>query len=106
MGADKKVPTDPNATMAVTPSMVLPLASAANATMAVTSSMVLPVGGDANVTMMFTPDMVVNDSSIVMGRGQIERALAVVALWHKAVMEGDVETVIATCADDIEIIDP
>ena len=88
MGSAKKPPTDPNATMAVT------------------SSMVLPLGEDANATMMLTPDMIVNDMSIVMGRAQIERALAVVALWHKAIMERDVETVIAMCADDIAIIDP
>src|SRR5947207_7663607 len=84
---------DPNATMAVTPSMMLPLGIGKNPsmTMPVTPDMI----EDANMTMMLTPDMVVNDASIVMGRAVIERALAAVGLWHKAVNEGDVETLIA-----------
>ena len=93
MGRDKKPPVDPNATMAVTPSMVLPLGPK-------------PPPKDANATMMITAEMVVNDASIVMGRGQIERALAVVALWHKAILDRDVETLVAMCTEDVEIIDP
>jgi ketosteroid isomerase-like protein len=79
----------------------------ADQTMAVTQSMMLPLdSGDANATMILTPDMIVNDASVIMGRTQIERALATIGLWHTAVNAGDVETLLAMCADDIEIIGP
>src|SRR5258705_12268602 len=105
---DEDPKRDPNATMAVTPSMMLPLGAGQEGKK--TPSMTLPITPDmiedANMTMMLTPEMVVNDASIVMGRAQIERALAVVGLWHKAVNEGDVETLIAMCSPEIEIIGP
>lgn len=94
---------NPDATMMVTESMLMPLGAAtADQTMPVTPDMVMR----ADATMLLTPDMVVNDASLVMGRGVIERALAVVGLWHAAVNAGDVDTLVATCADEIELIGP
>src|SRR5258706_11061944 len=97
-------PDDNDKTMAVTPSMVLPLGIGQDKSQdkSKTPSMTMPITPDmiedANMTMILTPDMVVNDASIVMGRAQIERALAAIGLWHKAVNEGDVETLLAMCA--------
>jgi ketosteroid isomerase-like protein len=76
----------------------------ADQTMAVTQSMMLPVG--VGETMALTPDMVVNDASIIMAPAQVERAIAVVKLWHTAVNAGDADTLAATCAEDIELIGP
>jgi SnoaL-like protein len=105
---DRKAKPDHDATMIVTASMMLPLDAVQDSKK--TPSMTMPITPDmiedANMTMILTPDMVVNDASIVMGRAQIERALAVVGLWHKAVNEGDVETLLAMCSPEIEIIGP
>jgi ketosteroid isomerase-like protein len=95
-------PADHDATMAVTTSMILP-ALDPNATMAITPDMVV----DQNdATMMLTPEMVVNDASIVMGRDQIERALQVVSLWHAALARGDLPTMLGTLAEDVELLGP
>jgi hypothetical protein len=109
MGSPKSPDDKPNpdATMMVTESMLLPLGAAtADQTMPVTPDMVMRAETAANATMLLTPDMIVNDASLVMGRAVIERALAVVGLWHAAVNTGDVDTVVATCADDVELIGP
>jgi ketosteroid isomerase-like protein len=94
---------DHDATMALTPSMILPLAPArADSTMPITPDMVI----DNDATMMLTPEMVVNDASIVMGRGQIEGALSVVSLWHAALARGDLPTLLSTMAEDVELLGP
>src|SRR6187455_3305996 len=108
MGSPKS-PDDkrnPDATMIVTESMLLPLGAVTDRTMPVTPDMVVRAETAANATMLLTPDMIVNDASLVMGRAVIERALAVVGLWHAAVNAGDVDTVVATCADEVELIGP
>src|SRR5687768_13773639 len=92
---------DHDATMALTPSMILPVVDN-NATMMITPDMVVQDPNDA--TMMLTPDMVVNDASIVMGRAQIERALSVVSLWHAALARGDLPTMLSTMAEDVELV--
>jgi ketosteroid isomerase-like protein len=97
--------TDHDATMAVTPSMIMKLG--ANETMPITPDMVMRAEGDVNdATMMLTPEMVVNDASIVMGREQIERALSVVSLWHAALARGDLPTLLGTLAEDVELVGP
>ena len=87
-----------------------------DATMMISASMILPLLGPPpppkpgkpapsnDATMVFTPDMVVNEASVVMGRPQIERALAVVGLWHVAVNTNNVATLLATTTDDVERI--
>ena len=107
----KKGKRDHDATMMITPSMILPLpvggSPSSDSTIQVTSDMVLQAGSDANdATMMLTPDMIVNDESTVMGREQIERALAVVGLWHVALKNGDSTTLLATTGEDIELRGP
>jgi hypothetical protein len=91
---------DHDATMMITSSMILPLpgaAATAESTMPVTAEMVMQAESEANdATMMLTPEMIVNDESVVMGREQIERALAVVGLWHLALKTGDRATLVAT----------
>jgi hypothetical protein len=100
----KKDTPDHDATMALTPSMLLPLTES---TMPITPEMVMQAESNANdATMMLTPDMLVNDESMVMGREQIERALAVVGLWHVALKAGDRTTLLATIAEDIELLGP
>jgi hypothetical protein len=90
---------DHDATMMITPSMILPLPPA-----------VPPAASDKvqqnDATMMLTADMIVNDESIVMGRERIERALAVVALWHVALGSGDGTTLLAMTGDDVELVGP
>ena len=95
--------TDPDSTMSVTPSMILPLDN--NATMALTPDMIVEEPNN-DATMMLTPDMVVNDMSIVMGREQIERALSVVSLWHAALARHDMQTMLATLDPDVELLGP
>lgn len=102
---------DHDATMMITPSMILPLpaggTSSAESTMPVTPEMVMQAESAANdATMLLTPEMIVNDASIVMGREQIERALAVVGLWHLALKDGDRATLLATIGEDVELRGP
>ena len=93
---------DHDATMALTPSMILPVLDH-DATMAITPDMMV----DQNdATMMLTPEMVVNDASIVMGREQIEKALSIVSLWHAALARGDLPTLLGTMDEDVEILGP
>ena len=97
--ATRVLPRTPDATMPVTPSMVLE--PVPDDTLQVTHSMLLAAG--VGETMALTPDMVVNDASIVMAPTVVERAVAVVRLWHVALNAGDVDTLVATCADDVQI---
>ena len=93
---------DHDATMELTPSMILPVVDN-NATMMITPDMVV----DQNdATMMLTPEMMVNDASIVMGREQIEKALSVVSLWHAALARKDLPTLLSTLEEDVEILGP
>ena len=96
---------DHDATMMLTPSMILPLPPPPpprppDATQPVTPDMVLQAEAIANdATSMLTPDMIVNDESAVMGRDQIERALAVVGLWHVALQSDDRATLLGWLGD-------
>jgi ketosteroid isomerase-like protein len=92
---------DHDATMMLTPSMILPVAP--DTTMPITPEMVVD---RHDATMMLTPEMVVNDASLVMGREQIERALATVSLWHAALSRGDLPALLSTLADDVELLGP
>src|SRR5262249_34354973 len=76
---------------------------AAQSTMPVTAEAMIAVESHANdATMMLTPDMIVKDKT----RGPLERALAVVGLWHVALKTGDRTTLLATTAEDIELRGP
>src|SRR5262245_36744687 len=90
---------DHDATMMITQSMILPLMAPPPA-----PGQRKAVNNDA--TMIFTPDMIVAEESMIMGRSQIERALAVIGLWHVALDKGELGTIIATSAEDIEVFAP
>ena len=100
--------TDPDSTMMISQSMILPLpvapgTPAADSTMLITAEMMLEAESHANdATMMLTSDMIVKDKS----RGPLERALAVVGLWHVALKTSDRTTLLATTAADIELRGP
>ena len=92
---------DHDATMMITQSMILPLMAPPPAP---SPGQTKPANNDA--TMIFTPDMIVAEESMIMGRSQIERALAVIGLWHVALDKGELGTIIATSAEDIEVFAP
>jgi hypothetical protein len=80
-----------------------------NKTMAVTESMILPLGAPRvpqDATMQLTPDMVLGDATLMASPAVLERAIRVVERWHAAVNAKNADGVVATCADDIELAGP
>jgi len=101
-----KPPPSNDATMMITSSMILPLMREPPPVPAGQQPPAPARPANPDATMIFTPDMIVNDASVVMGRSQIERALAVVGLWHVALSKGEIGTLLATSTEDVEVMGP